>query len=55
VTPPQDIEGFLEQLKKIKDDKKKAINLLLDEIQKDINEQERFTKDQNANLAEASN
>ena len=30
VMPPGNIEGFLEQLKKIKDDKKKAINLLVD-------------------------
>ena len=52
MTPPEDIEGFLHQLKKIKDDKKKAINLLLDEIQKDINEQEKFIKEQNSNLLE---
>jgi len=38
ITPPSNIEGFLTQIKKIKDDKKKAINLLLEEIQKDITE-----------------
>ena len=32
VSPPENIEGFLLQLKKIKDTKRKALNLLLEEI-----------------------
>lgn len=38
VTPPENIEGFLFQLKRIKDNKRKAINLLLEEIQRDISQ-----------------
>jgi hypothetical protein len=45
VTPPENIDGFLNQLKKIKDHKKKAIHLLLDEIQKDITQQEKFVQE----------
>ena len=45
VTPPDNIDGFLNQLQKIKDNKKKAIHLLLDEIQKDINQQEKFVQE----------
>ena len=47
VDPPTDIEGFLEQLNKIKDKKRKAINLLLEEIQNDVHKQEEFVQDQN--------
>ena len=47
VTPPENIQGFLQQIKRIKEHKKKAINLLLDEIQKDITEQEAFVQEQN--------
>jgi hypothetical protein len=36
VTPPENIEGFLYQIKRIKENKKKAIDLLLEEIQKDV-------------------
>lgn len=42
ITPPDNIAGFLEQLRKIKDKKQKAINLLLEEIQKDISVKEQF-------------
>lgn len=50
VTPPENIQGFLTQLKRIKENKKKAINLLLDEIQKDITDQEAFVQEQNKQL-----
>ena len=45
VTPPENIEGFLFQLKRIKDNKRKAINLLLEEIQRDIAQQEAFIQE----------
>jgi len=45
VTPPENIEGFLFQLKRIKDNKRKAINLLLEEIQRDITQQEAFIQE----------
>jgi len=38
VSQPENIEGFLYQLKRIKDNKRKAINLLLEEIQRDISQ-----------------
>jgi hypothetical protein len=37
VTPPENIDTFLEQLKIISDSKRKAVNLLFEEIQKDVN------------------
>ena len=42
VKPPGDIDTFLEQLKVIGDSKRKAVNLLFEEIQKDIAKQEAF-------------
>ena len=42
VSPPENIDGFLQQLRRIKENKKKAINLLLEEIQKDVRQQESF-------------
>jgi hypothetical protein len=45
VTPPENIQGFLHQLTKIKENKKKAIHLLLDSIQNDINQQEKFVQE----------
>jgi len=53
VTPPENIEGFLFQLKRIKDNKRKAINLLLEEIQKDIAQQETFIQEQNGRMKDA--
>lgn len=41
------------QVDRIKDNKQKALNLLLEEIQKDINEQAGFVENQNAQLKEA--
>lgn len=55
VTPPENIQGFLTQLKRIKENKKKAINLLLDEIQKDITDQEAFVQEQNKQLKDNEN
>ena len=45
VTPPENIKGFLHQLTKIKENKRKAIHLLLEEIQKDINQQGKFVEE----------
>jgi hypothetical protein len=45
IVPPRNADQFLSQIKKYKDDKKKAINLLLEEIQKDISDQEKFVQD----------
>ena len=53
VTPPENIQIFLHQLTKIKDNKKKAINLLLEEICKDVASQESFIQKQNTQLKEA--
>lgn len=53
VTPPENIQIFLHQLTKIKDNKKKAINLLLEEICKDVTGQESFIQKQNTQLKEA--
>lgn len=44
VSPPETIEGFLRQLKSISENKQKALNLLNDEIQKDIKAQEEFVR-----------
>ena len=38
VTPPKNIDSFLAQIKKIQTNKRKAINLLLEEIQKEIDD-----------------
>jgi vacuolar-type H+-ATPase subunit I/STV1 len=40
INPPKNIDGFLHQLKIISDSKKKALNLLFEEIQKEIAKQE---------------
>jgi len=53
VSPPENIQGFLHQLGKIKDNKRKAINLLLEEIQGDIATQEKFIQQQNMRLKES--
>ena len=47
VNPPETIENFLKQLKNISDNKRKALNLLNDEIQRDIDAQEEFVRQQN--------
>jgi len=53
VTKPENTEGFVTQLNRIKDNKRKAIHLLLEEIQKDINQQEKFIAEQNVRLSES--
>lgn len=53
VSPPENVEGFRTQLQKIRDIKRKAIHLLLEGIQKDINDQEKFVQEQNIRLKEA--
>ena len=53
VSQPENIEGFLYQLKRIKDNKRKAINLLLEEIQRDIAQQEAFIQEQNGRMKDA--
>lgn len=42
INPPETIDGFVFHLNKIKDTKRKAIQLLLDEIIKEIKSQEKF-------------
>lgn len=42
INPPKNIDGFLQQLKIISDNKKKAMNLLFEEIQKEVAKQEAF-------------
>jgi len=53
VSKPENTEGFVTQLNRIKDNKRKAIHLLLEEIQKDINQQEKFIAEQNIRLKES--
>jgi len=53
VNPPENIDGFLQQLRRIKENKKKAINLLLEEIQKDVRQQESFIQEQNSRMKDA--
>jgi hypothetical protein len=53
ITPPENVEGFIHQLTKIKENKNKAISLLLDDIQKDIGQQEKFIQEQNSRLKES--
>jgi hypothetical protein len=53
VVKPESIDAFLAQIKKIQNDKRKAINLLLEEIQKEINDQEKFIREQNQKVAQA--
>ena len=53
MSQPENIEGFLYQLKRIKDNKRKAINLLLEEIQRDISQQEAFIQEQNGRMKDA--
>ena len=53
LTPPANIDVFLQQIKNIKTDKRKAINLLLDEIMQDIDSSDEFVKSQLKTLHEA--
>jgi V-type H+-transporting ATPase subunit a len=53
ITPPENIDGFLQHLNKIKDTKRKAIHLLLDEIMREIKSHEKFIQEQNARLKES--
>ena len=53
LTPPKNIDGFLEQLRGISNSKRKALNLLLEEIQNDIKVQASFIKQQNNQVKEA--
>ena len=54
VTPPENTEGFMTQLNRIKETKRKAIHLLLEEIQKEIEKQERFIQEQNLRIRESA-
>ena len=45
--------GFMEQLKIISENKRKALGLLFEEIQKEIARQETFIQTQNSQLKEA--
>jgi len=53
ITPPDNIEGFIYHLNRIKDNKRKAIHLLLDEIMKEIHQQDKFITEQNMRLKES--
>lgn len=53
INPPKNIDGFLQQLKILSDSKKKALNLLFEEIQKEIMKQEAFIQTQSSQLKEA--
>lgn len=53
INPPKNIDNFLKQLKIISDHKKKALNLLFEEIQREINNQEAFIITQSQQLKEA--
>jgi V-type H+-transporting ATPase subunit a len=53
ITPPENIDGFLLHLNKIKDTKRKAIHLLLDEVMKEIKSQEKFIQEQNVRLKQS--
>jgi len=53
VTPPENTEGFMTQLKRITQSKKKATSLLLEEIQKEIERQEKFIQEQNIRVKES--
>lgn len=53
INPPKNIDGFLKQLKIISDNKKKALNLLFEEIQREISNQEAFIITQSQQLKEA--
>lgn len=55
ITPPDNIDGFMFHLNRIKDNKRKAIHLLLDEIMKEISQQDKFVQDQNVRLKESEN
>jgi len=55
ITPPDNIDGFIFHLNRIKDNKRKAIHLLLDEIMKEISQQDKFVQDQNVRLKESEN
>ena len=53
LSAPQNIDGFLTQLRGISQNKRKAMNLLLEEIVKDIQTQESFIKQQNEQVKQA--
>jgi len=42
INPPKNIDGFLHQLKYISAKKQKALNLLFEEIQREVAKQEAF-------------
>ena len=52
-SPPDNVDGFVNHLNRIKEIKKKAIHLLLDEIMKDINKEEKFAQEQSMRLRES--
>ena len=52
---PRDIENFLENLGQVRSQKKKASNLLFEEIEQDIIDKEKFVIQQTEQLKEMSN
>ena len=53
INPPKNIDGFLHQLKYISAKKQKALNLLFEEIQREVAKQEAFIQTQSSQLKEA--
>jgi hypothetical protein len=47
------VKGWTANMNKIKESKKKSIQLLLEEIQNDIKEHEKFAQNQNVKIKEA--
>jgi hypothetical protein len=45
VNKPDNVDSFMEQINKIRSDKKMGLNLLLEEIERDISKQEQFIKE----------
>ena len=52
LSKPQNVEAFYGALKSLREDKRKAENVLLDEIETDIDQKEKFITEQVNTLAE---
>lgn len=52
ITKPKNIKSFLEALQTVKSQKKKAANLLFDEIEHDVKEKEKFVLEQTNKIKE---
>ena len=52
LTKPKSIRQFLDSIQVIRDEKRKAENVLLDEIEQDVSSKERFITEKVATLSE---